>query len=70
MKLFIVKKNKEAQGIIPIRFIRALHKKDTDNKVTIQVLLDTGTQYTIECESKEERDYVFNQLKSELENMI
>lgn len=70
MKLFVVKKNKQDQGVIPIRFIRAFHKMDTDNKVTIQVLLDTGTQYTIECESKEERDYVFNRLKSELENMI
>lgn len=70
MKLFIVKKNKQDQGIIPIRFIRALHKKDTDNKATICVLLDTGTQYTIDCESKEECDYMFNQLKSELENLL
>lgn len=70
MKLFFVTKNKQDQGIIPIRFIRAIHKQDNDNKVRLCILLDTGTQYTIDCESKEERDYVFNQLKSELENLL
>lgn len=67
MRLFIVKKNNQDKGVIPIRFIRSFEKQ---NEVDIQVLLDTGTICTIECESKEECDCVFNQLKSELENMI
>lgn len=70
MKLFIVRENKEDQGIIPIRFIRAFYKKNTDKKFSISVLLDTGTKYIIDYESKEERDYMFNKLKSELENLL
>lgn len=67
MKLFIVKKNNQDKCVIPIRFIHSFEKQ---NEVDIDVVLDTGTICTIECESKEEREYVFNQLKSELENMI
>lgn len=67
MKLFVVKKNNQDKCVIPIRFIRSFEKQ---NEVDIQVLLDTGTICTVECESKEERDYMFNKLKSELENLL